>query len=47
MTSNFLQPCITEPTRIIQGNRPSIVHNIFINVFDKELYRGKPFRQNN
>ena len=40
MTSNFLQPCLTEPTRIIQGNRPSIVDNIFTNIFDKELYRG-------
>ena len=41
MTSNFLQPCITEPTRIIQGNRPSIFDNIFTNIFDKELYSGK------
>ena len=40
MASNFLQPCITEPTRIIQGNRPSIVDNIFTNIFDKELYSG-------
>ena len=40
MTSNFLQPCITEPTRIIQGNRPSIVDNIFTIIFDKELYSG-------
>ena len=40
MTFNFLQPCITEPTRIIQGNRPSIVGNILTNIFDKELYSG-------
>ena len=40
MTPPFLQPCITEPTRIIQGNRPSLVDNIFTNIFNKELYSG-------
>ena len=40
ITSTFLQPCITEPTRIIQGNRPSLVDNIFTNIFNKELYSG-------
>ena len=40
MTSTFLQPCITEPNRIIQGNRPSLVDNIFTNIFNKELYSG-------
>ena len=31
--SNF-QPCITEPTRITNSNKPSLVDNIFINTFD-------------
>ena len=30
---NF-QPCITEPTRITNTNKPSLVDNIFINTFD-------------
>ena len=30
---NF-QPCITEPTRITNSNKPSLVDNIFINTFD-------------
>ena len=38
--SNFLQPCITEPTRIVSSNRPSLVDNIFINIIDKNLYSG-------
>ena len=41
-TSSFLntmflhdfQPCITEPTRITNANKPSLVDNIFINSFD-------------
>ena len=31
MLNNGYQPCITEPTRIINGNRPSLVDNIFSN----------------
>ena len=31
MYSNFLRPCILEPTRIVANNRPSIINNIFIN----------------
>ena len=30
MYSNFLQPCIVEPTRIVANNRPSLIDNIFI-----------------
>ena len=30
---NF-KPCITEPTRITNANKPSLVDNIFINTFD-------------
>ena len=41
-TNNFLsnmfqhqfQPCIIEPTRITNSNKPSLVDNIFINTFD-------------
>ena len=40
MYSNFLQPCIIEPTRIVPGNRPSLVINIFMNIIDKNLYNG-------
>ena len=40
MYSNFLQPCITEPKRIVSGNRPSLVDNIFINIIDKNLHNG-------
>ena len=31
MLENSFQPCILEPTRIIQGNKPSLVDNIFSN----------------
>ena len=30
MTENHLHPCITEPTRIVEGNIPSLVGNTFI-----------------
>ena len=28
MYSNFLQPCITEPTRVLDKNRPTLTANI-------------------
>ena len=31
--SHFLQPFLTEPTKTIAGQRPSIVDNIFTNIF--------------
>ena len=31
MIENSYQPCILEPTRIILGNKPSLVDNIFSN----------------
>ena len=37
---NFVQPCILEPTRIVKGQRPSIVDNIFTNIIDKEIISG-------
>ena len=35
--SHFIQSFITEPTRMIAGQRPSIVDNIFSNIFEKNL----------
>ena len=40
MYSNFLQPCILEPTRIVGDNRPSLIDNIFINTYDKPILSG-------
>ena len=39
-TSNILQPCAIEPTRIVPGNRPSLVDNTFINIINKNTYSG-------
>ena len=35
MLNNGYQPCITEPTRIVNGNKPSLVDNIFSNSVEK------------
>ena len=40
MYSNFFQPCILEPIRILSNNRPSLLDNIFINTRDKGVYSG-------
>ena len=40
MYSSNLQPCILEPTRIVNGNRPSLIDNIFINTIDKNTFSG-------
>ena len=34
MLDNGHQPCITEPTRIVHGNKPSLVDNIFSNTIE-------------
>ena len=34
MINNCYQPCITEPTRIVNGNKPSLVDNIFSNTVE-------------
>ena len=34
MLNNSYQPCITEPTRIVHGNKPSLVDNIYSNTLD-------------
>ena len=40
MSSNFLQQCLTKPTRIVKYNRPSLVDNTFVNIYDKEIHSG-------
>ena len=35
MINNSYQPCITEPTRIVNRNRPSLVDNIFSNTVEE------------
>ena len=35
MLNNNYQPCITEPTRIISGDKPSLLDNLFSNSLDK------------
>ena len=37
MLDNNFKPCITETTRIINSNKPSLVDNIFINTFPNTL----------
>ena len=31
MLENNLNPCITEPTRIVDTSKPSLIDNIFVN----------------
>ena len=38
--NHFFQPCITEPTRIIKNQKPSIVDNIFTNILNKDILSG-------
>ena len=40
MFVSFLQPCIPEPTRIVHGNKPSLVDNIFTNAISKQIISG-------
>ena len=34
MFSNFLQPCISEPVRIVKGSKPCLVNNFFVNLLN-------------
>ena len=43
MYENFLQPCIIKPSRIINGQKPSIVDNIFTNIINKNITSGNLF----
>ena len=38
--SNFLQTCITEPTRAPGKNRQTLINNLFVNIYDKQLFAG-------
>ena len=40
MYTNFQEPSILEPTRIVANNRLSLVDNIFINTLGKEVSSG-------
>ena len=40
MYSNFLQPYIIYPTRIVQNAKPSLIDNIFANCIDKDILSG-------
>ena len=41
MYSNFLHPCITEPTRLIKKQRPSLIDNISVNFCNKIIISDK------
>ena len=40
ITEYHIQPTILEPTRIVHGNRPTIVDNIFTNTTNKNITSG-------
>ena len=40
MLSNFFQPHILQPTRIIDNNRPSLIDNVFLNSIEHETLSG-------
>ena len=39
MNSNLFQPCITEPTRIVDKQKPTLI-DIYVNLFNVELKSG-------
>jgi exonuclease III len=40
MYSHMIQPCILEPTRIVNTQNPSLIDNIFINTIEKDIKSG-------
>ena len=40
MCSKLLQPCITEPARIVGNNRPAMIDTIVINTYKKNVNSG-------
>ena len=40
MYSIFFQPRIVEPTRVVLNSRPSLIGNIYINIYDKTIPSG-------
>ena len=45
MHINYFQPCILEPTRIVQGQKPSLIDNIFINCVTKHVTSGNIYNK--
>ena len=43
MYSNFLHPSITEPTRLIKKQKPSLADNILVNFFNTKIISGNLF----
>ena len=43
MYPNFLHPFITEPTRLIKKQKPSLTDNILVNFFNKKIISGNLF----
>ena len=43
MYSNFLHTCITEPIRFIKKQKPSLIDNMFVNFFNKQIISGNFF----
>ena len=39
--SNFFQPYILEPTRVVLNSRPSLIGNIYIDTYNKAIHRDK------
>ena len=40
MYSNFLQPHIIYPTRIVNNAKPTLVDNIFTNCIENDIFSG-------
>ena len=40
MLSNYLQPIINKPTRVVKNQKPSLIDNIFLNATDKDITCG-------
>ena len=43
MYSNFLHPCIPEPTRLIKKQKPSLIDNTIVDVFNKKIISDNLF----
>ena len=40
MYSNFFQPCILEPTRVVVNSWSSLIDNIYIDPYNKAIHSG-------
>ena len=40
MYANFFRSCILEPTRVVLNSRPSLIDNIYVNIYDKTNHSG-------